>query len=144
MTQTKITRKQQIQIFLHPSKKLAYVAQAKLPLTQDIFNRLPLPDIWHNGISSQPSDMLVVFEEFLTEEELSNNFDFFNEWFELPDGIDFEGTIKQLATLNIPEYMNVFYPELLRSEIAKNAMFSILHYISTLIKQKHSNKFKYD
>jgi hypothetical protein len=144
MTNTKITRKQQIQIFLHPSKKLAYVAQAKLPLTQDIFNRLPLPDIWHNGISSQSSDMLVVFEEFLTEEELSNNFDFFNEWFELPDDIDFEGTIKQLATLNIPEYLNVFCPELLRSEIAKNAMFSILHYISTLVQQKHSNKFKYD
>ncbi len=140
----KITRKQQIQIFLHPSKKLAYVAQAKLPLTQDFFNALPLPDIWHNSISSQSSDMLVVFEEFLTEEELSNNFDFYNEWFELPDEIDFEGTIKQLSTLNIPEYKNVFYPELLRSEIAKNAMFSILDYISTLIQQKYHKKFKYD
>jgi hypothetical protein len=143
MTQTKITRKQQIQIFLHPSKKLAYVAQAKLPLTQDFFNRLPLPDIWHNGISSQPSDMLLAFEEFLTEKELSDNFDFYNEWFELPDNIDFEGTINQLAKLNIPEYKNVFYPELLHEEIVKNAIVSILHYISTLIQQQHHKKFKY-
>jgi hypothetical protein len=144
MNNTKITRRQQIQIFLHPSKKLAYVAQAKLPLTQDIFNRLPLPDIWHNDTSSQSSDMLIVFEEFLTEKELSDNFDFFNEWFELPNDIDFEGTIKQLAKLNIPEYNNVFYPELLREEIVKNAMFSMLHYISTLIQQQHHKKFKYE
>jgi hypothetical protein len=140
MTNTKITRRQQIQIFLHSSKKLGYVATAPTPLVQAAFMHLPVPHIWDN---STPN-MLLAFEEFLTEKELSDNFDFYNEWFELPEDIDFEGTIKQLSKLNIPEYKNTFYPELLREEIVKNAMFSILHYISTLIQQQHHKKFKYD
>jgi len=140
MNTTKITRKQQIQIFLHPSKKLAYVALGQAPLVQAAFMHLPVPPIWDNGTPN----MLLAFEEFLTEQELSDTFDFFNEWFELPKEVDFEGTIKQLGKLNIPEYNNVFYSELLREEIVKNTMFSILNYISTLVQQQHSNKFKYD
>jgi hypothetical protein len=140
MTNTKLTRKQQIQIFLHPSKKLAYVATAPAPLVQATFLHLPVPYIW----DKRTPNMLIAFEEFLTEKELSDNFDFYNEWFELPDNIDFEGTIKQLSTPSIPEFNNTFYPELLRDEIVKNAMFCILHYISTLIQQKHNNKFKYE
>ena len=144
MTKTKITRKQQIQIFLHPSKKMAIVTHTKSPLSQTNFVHIVIPEIWYAGVSSQSSEMLIAFEEFLTEAELSNAFDFYNEWFEIPDKVDFESTIKQLATLNIPKYNNVFYPELLRNEIIKNTMFSILNYVSTLIQQQHSNKFKYD
>jgi hypothetical protein len=144
MTQTKITRRQQIQICIHPSNKLAIVTQAASPLCQNAFVRLPIPDIWYDDVSSQLSIVLVAFEEFLTKAELSNAFDFYNEWFEIPDDVDFEGTIKELAKLCIPEYKHVFYSELLKEKIIKNALFSILDYASTLIQQKHHNKFKYD
>jgi hypothetical protein len=122
-----ITRKQVISIILSPNEKLAIVTLHKKPLVQE-------------GANSVAGKCLLTFEEFLTEKELAESFEFYNEWFELPEDIDFVNTIKQLSTINIPEYENTYYIEPLKRKAIKNVLTSILDYITALIKQKYEYK----